>query len=67
MRIKNISWRNIGPYGNALQTIELPDAGGLWMVTGKNGHGKCLAKTTKLSVQIDNEDVRKKFLDFLKG
>ena len=40
MRIKNISWRNIGPYGNALQTIELPDAGGLWMVTGKNGHGK---------------------------
>ncbi len=40
MKLRNISWRNIGPYGNKLQTIEFPDEGGLWMVVGKNGNGK---------------------------
>ena len=40
MRLKRISWRNVGPYGNKLQTFELSDEGGLWMVLGKNGHGK---------------------------
>lgn len=40
MKLKKIEWRNIGPFGNKLQTIELPDGGGLWMVLGKNGHGK---------------------------
>lgn len=40
MRLKQISWRNIGPYGNKLQTLDLSDEGGLWMVLGKNGHGK---------------------------
>jgi len=30
----------VGPYGNKLQTFELSDEGGLWMVLGKNGHGK---------------------------
>jgi len=40
MKLKKLEWRNIGPFGNKLQTIELPDTGGLWMVLGKNGHGK---------------------------
>ena len=40
MKLKNIEWRNIGPYGNKLQRLELSDEGGLWMVLGKNGHGK---------------------------
>lgn len=40
MKLKRIEWRNIGPYGNKLQTIEFPDEGGLWMVVGKNGNGK---------------------------
>jgi DNA repair exonuclease SbcCD ATPase subunit len=40
MKIKNIEWRNIGSYGNKLQKLEIPDDGGLWMVLGKNGHGK---------------------------
>lgn len=40
MKLQKIEWRNIGPYGNKTQTVELPDAGGLWMVLGKNGHGK---------------------------
>ena len=40
MRINKIEWKNIGPFGNKLQTIDLPASGGLWMVSGKNGHGK---------------------------
>jgi DNA repair exonuclease SbcCD ATPase subunit len=40
MKLKTIQWRNIGPYGNKLQKLDLPDDGGLWMVLGKNGHGK---------------------------
>jgi DNA repair exonuclease SbcCD ATPase subunit len=40
MKLKSIEWRNIGPFGNKLQSIEFPDEGGLWMVLGKNGNGK---------------------------
>ena len=40
MKLKKLEWRNIGPFGNKLQSIELPDSGGLWMVLGKNGNGK---------------------------
>lgn len=40
MKLKSIEWRNIGPYGNKLQKLELSEEGGLWMVLGKNGHGK---------------------------
>jgi len=40
MKLKKIEWRNIGPFGNKLQSVELPDSGGLWMVLGKNGNGK---------------------------
>jgi len=40
MKLKSIEWRNIGPFGNKLQSVELPDEGGLWMVLGKNGNGK---------------------------
>jgi len=40
MKLQKIEWRNIGPFGNKLQSIELPSEGGLWMVTGKNGNGK---------------------------
>ena len=66
MHMRKIEWRNIGPFGNKLQTLELPDEGGLWMVVGKNGNGKCLSKDTKVVVSIDNEFIREKFLEFLK-
>jgi len=65
MQLQKISFKNIGPYGNKEQTLELPDSGGLWMVLGKNGHGKCHHKKTKLKISIENEELRNKFLDFL--
>jgi hypothetical protein len=29
MKLKRMEWRNIGPYGNKLQSIEFPENGGL--------------------------------------
>ena len=40
MKLKSLEWRNIGPYGNKLQKLELDENGGLWMVLGRNGNGK---------------------------
>ena len=40
MKLKNISWRNLGSFGNKLQRIDFSEEGGLWMVLGKNGNGK---------------------------
>jgi hypothetical protein len=66
MRLKKIEWRNVGPFGNKLQTVDFPDGGGLWMVLGKNGNGKCHNKDTKINILIENEEVKKQFIDFLK-
>lgn len=40
MKITNIQWRNIGPYGNKIQELQLDSNGALWMLLGKNGSGK---------------------------
>lgn len=40
MRLRKISFNNLGPYGNAIQDIEFSQTGGLWMVVGRNGGGK---------------------------
>jgi hypothetical protein len=66
LKLQKLEWRNIGPFGNKEQTIELPDGGGLWMVVGKNGNGKCLSKKTKLLVSIKDEQLKEEFLKFLK-
>lgn len=67
MHIKSIKWRNIKSFGNKLQEIEFPDEGGLHLISGRNGNGKCLSKETKVNIKIiNNKDVRDKFLNFLK-
>lgn len=40
MKLLKIKWRNVGPYGNKLQELVFDEKGGLWMILGKNGHGK---------------------------
>lgn len=42
MKVKSLEWRNIGCFGNKLQRIDFSPTGGLWMVVGKNGHGKSI-------------------------
>lgn len=39
MNLEKLTFRNIGPYGNIINEIDLV-GGGLWLVTGKNGGGK---------------------------
>jgi exonuclease SbcC len=41
MKIKNVSWKNFGSYGNRLQKIEFSETtGAFYVVTGHNGAGK---------------------------
>ena len=48
MKIKNIQWRNIGSFGNKIQTLNFSDEGELWQLYGRVGHGK----STILSLPI---------------
>lgn len=48
MRITKISWRNIGSFGNKIQTIDFSTNGQLWHLSGKSGAGK----STLLSLPI---------------
>lgn len=41
MKIKKISWKNFGSYGNKLQTLEFEEGvGNFYLVLGQNGSGK---------------------------
>lgn len=40
MKLLKLSWRNIGAYGNNIQTLELDNRGSLWQISAKNGSGK---------------------------
>lgn len=40
MRLRNINFMNIGPYGNKLQQLTFSEEGALWQITGKSGSGK---------------------------
>ena len=48
MKIKNIKWRNIGSFGNKIQSLNFSDDGELWQLYGRVGHGK----STILSLPI---------------
>ena len=66
MRLKNISWQNIGSFGNAMQCVEFGNVGGLYMVLGKNGNGKCLSPDTIIDIQV-NKDIETLLIEFLKN
>lgn len=40
MKIIKIEWRNIGSFGNKIQTIDFSDKGELWQLYGRVGYGK---------------------------
>lgn len=48
MKIKTLQWRNIGSFGNKIQTLNFSDNGELWQLYGRVGHGK----STILSLPI---------------
>ena len=66
MKIISVEWKNFNSYGNVVQRIDFDsDRGDLFLLLGGNGHGKCLSPDTEIEVEIENEELREKFLEFL--
>jgi ABC-type microcin C transport system duplicated ATPase subunit YejF len=66
MKIISVEWKNFNSYGNVVQRIDFDsDKGDLFLLLGGNGHGKCLSPDTEIEVEIENEELREKFLEFL--
>ena len=40
MKVINLQWNNIGPYGNNIQQIDFDNKGGLYIISSPNGRGK---------------------------
>ena len=40
MKINSIRWRNIGSFGNKIQTLDFSNDGEVWQLYGRVGHGK---------------------------
>jgi len=67
MKIREISWKNFGSYGNKEQKIEFDSLqGNFYLVLGSNGAGKCLDKNTKIEITFDDSDQEERFKKFLK-
>lgn len=58
MKIKKLEFKNINSYGNKLQEINFDENGGLILIRGRNGSGKCLSPDTTIEI-IGYDDVMK--------
>ena len=67
MIIKKLRFRNIKSYGNKIQEIIFDDKGGLVLLKGTNGVGKCLSPDTEIDITIDDKEVELLLLEFLKN
>jgi len=65
MIIKEISIRNFKSFGNNLQTIKFGEDGQLILLCGKNGHGKCVHKSTAIDIDIDDISLSYELINFL--
>lgn len=65
MIIKNISIKNLKSFGNDPQEINLTNEGNLILLSGKNGAGKCVSKTTLIDIKINDLDINDKLISYL--
>jgi hypothetical protein len=63
VNFKKLCFKNILSYGSNLQEIDFKS--GLNLVSGKNGHGKCLEKSTKINVNAE-PFIIEKLVSFIK-
>jgi hypothetical protein len=61
-----IKFKNLLSYGNTWTKIEL-DKNQTTLFLGKNGSGKCLDPTTGIDIEIEDEEIRKIFEEFVKN
>ena len=60
-----VKFKNILSYGNSETTFDLSSYRHS-IITGANGFGKCVDKSTEIDIDFDNEEVRQLFLDMQK-
>lgn len=66
MIIKSISIRNFKSFGNNTQTVTFkPHEGELILLTGDNGAGKCVHKSSSIDIDIDNITLTPGFINYL--
>jgi ABC-type dipeptide/oligopeptide/nickel transport system ATPase component len=67
MKILSIKFKNFASYGNRIQELNFDkDNSELYLTVGQNGSGKCLSGDTVIEVDIENEEIKKEFILFLK-
>ena len=64
MYLKSISIKNFLSYGERPIIYQF-DRHQMMLVTAKNGSGKCVDKSTKIDVQLQDEETHKKFIEFI--
>ena len=67
MLIEEINIQNFKSFGNNKQTIKFDSIGKLILLQGDNGSGKCISPNTIIDISIDNDEITKSLLDFLKN
>lgn len=65
VRFKKIRWKNFLSTGNAFNEIDL-DTGQVTLLAGRNGFGKCNFFSTKINISIEDEEINKKFIEFMR-
>jgi ABC-type Mn2+/Zn2+ transport system ATPase subunit len=61
---KKVRWQNFLSTGNQFTEIQLNRSKST-LIVGSNGAGKCLRKNTIVDINIQDEDVRRKFEEFI--
>lgn len=68
MIIKSISLKNFKSFGNNKQYLSFnTTTGDLILISGQNGHGKCLSPETEIEIFIEDKETKKLLLEFLKN
>lgn len=65
MKITELKFKNIGPYGNNYQELKFEEEGSLNLIVGKNGHGKCVHPDTEIEIQFEEKELEERFKNFL--
>lgn len=59
-----VRFKNILSYGDRFTEISL-DKTSTTLITGKNGSGKCLDKSTEIEIEIDDPEIRALYKRFI--
>jgi len=65
IKFEKIRWKNFLSTGNRFTEVTLNESR-TTLISGSNGHGKCLDPTTNIEINIKDPKTEKKFRDFLK-